>query len=294
MELRRIMFIMVIVGLFASLAVAQEEDPVIGKAGDFVMKKSDFERLMSFNPPERRKALETNPQQKGAILKRIMEHRIISERARKEGFDQTPEIKEQLQYILNDVVAQEYLKKVVLKDVTVTEEEMKKYYQANEKTYTYPAQAKVRHILVKVAPNAAPEEKKKAREKAEALLKRIKDGEDFAKLAGEFSEDPASQKKGGDLGYFSKGRMVKPFEEAAFSLKAGQVSDIVETQFGFHIIKGEDVKEARIRSFDEVKETVRSQLRLKLQKEKTDQFLEKVVKESGMEVYPDKLTGQKK
>jgi peptidyl-prolyl cis-trans isomerase C len=294
MELRRILFIMVIVGLFASLAVAQEEDPVIGKAGDFVMKKSDFERLMSFNPPERRKALEANPQQKGAILKRIMEHRVISERARKEGFDQTPEIKEQLQYILNDVVAQEYLKKVVLKDVTVTEEEMKKYYQANEKTYTYPAQAKVRHILVKVAPNAAPEEKKKAREKAEALLKRIKDGEDFAKLAGEFSEDPASQKKGGDLGYFSKGRMVKPFEEAAFTLKAGQVSDIVETQFGFHIIKGEDVKEARIRSFDEVKETVRSQLRLKLQKEKTDQFLEKVVKESGMEVYPDKLTGQKK
>jgi peptidyl-prolyl cis-trans isomerase C len=294
MQLRGIIRIMAMLGLLVSVAGAQEQDPVLGKVGDFVFKKSDFDRIIGYTPADRQKYLTTNPQQKVTILKRIMEHRAIAERARKEGFDKTPEVKEQLEFLLNDYLAQEYLKKVVLKGVAVTEEEMKKHYQDNEKTYMYPAQAKARHILIKAAPNAPEEEKKKAREKAEGLLKRVKDGEDFAKLAGEFSEDPASQKKGGDLGYFSKGRMVKPFEDAAFALKPGQVSGIVESPFGFHIIKLEDLKEARVRSFEEVKETVKSQIQLKRNREKQEEFLKNIYKEAGVEIHPEKLSEQKK
>jgi peptidyl-prolyl cis-trans isomerase C len=294
MELRKIMFTLAILGLFASLALAQEEDPVLGKAGDFIFRKSDFDRIISYTPAERQKYFTTNPQQKTVILKRIVEHRAIADLAKKEGFDKKTEVKEQLEFLLNDYLAQEYLKKVVLKDIVITEEEIKKHYQENEKTYIYPAQAKARHILIKVAPNAPEEEKKKAKEKAEGLLKKVKDGEDFAKLAGEFSEDQATQKKGGDLGYFSKGRMVKPFEDAAFALKPGQVSEIVESQFGFHIIKLEDLKEARVRSFEEVKEMVKSQIQLKRNKEKQEEFLKNIYKEAGVEIHPEKLQEQKK
>jgi parvulin-like peptidyl-prolyl isomerase len=294
MDLKRVMFVGMVLGLFVLPALAQEQDPILGKVGDVVFKKSDFDRIISYIPPERQKYLQSNPQQKMAILKRILEHRAIAERAKKEEFDKRPEIKEQLEYALNDYLAQEYLKKAVLKEVRVTEEEMRAYYRENEKTYSYPAQVKARHILIKAASNAPEGEKKKAREKAEGLLKRIKEGEDFAKLAEEFSEDAASQKKGGDLGLVSRGRMVKPFEETAFSMKPGQVSEIVETQFGFHIIKVEDVKEARIRPFDEVKEMVKSQLQLKLNKEKQEEFLKSLYKESGVEIYPERLSGEKK
>ena len=294
MELKRVMFAGMVLGLFVLPVLGQEQDPILGKVGDFVFKKSDFDRIISYVPPERQKYLQANPQQKIAILKRILEHRAIAERAKKEEFEKRPDVKEQLEYTLNDTLAQEYLKKAVLKEVPVTEEEMRKVYRENEKTYTYPAQVKARHILIKAAPNAPEGEKKKAREKAEGLLKRIKEGEDFAKLAEEVSEDAASQKKGGDLGLFSKGRMVKPFEDTAFSMRPGQVSEIVETQFGFHIIKVEDFKEVRIRPFDEVKEMVKSQLQLKLNKEKQEEFLKSLYKESGVEIYPERLSGEKK
>jgi peptidyl-prolyl cis-trans isomerase C len=293
MRLKSVLIACMMSGLFVFPVLAQE-DPVLGKVGDFVFKKSDFDRIISYVPPERQKYLQTNPQQKATILKRIIEHRAIAERAKKEGFDKRPEVREQLEYSMNDYLAQEYLKKAVLKDVAVTEEEMRKHYQENEKTYTLAAQAKARHILVKVAPNAPEADKKKAREKAEVLLKRVREGQDFAKVAEESSEDPASQKKGGDLGYFSRGRMVKPFEDVAFSMKPGQVSEIVETQFGFHIIKLEDLKEARIRPFDEVKEMVKSQLTLNLNKGKQEEFLKNLYKEAGIEIHPERLTGQKK
>ena len=293
MKLKSLLFAGMVLGLFVFPVLAQEQDPILGKIGDFVFKKSDFDRIISYVPPERQKYLQTNPQQKATILKRIIEHRAIAERAKKEGFDKRPDIREQLEYSMNDYLAQEYLKKAVLKDVSVKEEELRKHYQENEKTYTFPAQVKARHILIKVASNAPEGDKKKAREKADGLLKRVKEGQDFAKLAEESSEDAASQKKGGDLGYFSRGRMVKPFEDAAFSMKPGQVSEIIETQFGYHIIKVEDVKEARIRPFDEVKETVKSQLTLKLNKDKQEEFMKNLYKEVGIEIHPEKLTGQK-
>ena len=136
--------------------------------------------------------------------------------------------------------------------VKVSDEQIKEYYEEHIDTFKEKKRVKARHILFKLAENASPEEEAKVKQKAEDVLKKAKAGENFAELAKKYSEGPTA-KDGGDLGYFSENQMVKPFEEAAFKLKKGEVSDLVRTSFGYHIIKVEDVKEARTKSLEEVK-----------------------------------------
>jgi peptidyl-prolyl cis-trans isomerase C len=112
-------------------------------------------------------------------------------------------------------------------------------------------QVKARHILIKVAPDASDPDKEAARAKAQGLLDQINNGADFAEIAKQYSEDEASQGQGGELPYFSKGQNVKEFEEAAFSLEPGEISGLVLTQYGFHIIKVEEKKGTINMTYDE-------------------------------------------
>ncbi len=144
--------------------------------------------------------------------------------------------------------------------VDIPEEEIKAYYEVNIDDFVIEEQVKARHILIKVTPDADPEKVGEARKKTEEILARAKKGEDFASLAEQYSEGPTA-KKGGDLGYFPRGRMVKEFEDAAFSLKPGEISPVVRTQFGFHIINLEDIRQERTQSLDEVRKSIESTLR---------------------------------
>jgi peptidyl-prolyl cis-trans isomerase D len=144
--------------------------------------------------------------------------------------------------------------------VTLEEDDLKAYYEDNIDMFTQQKQVKASHILFKTAPEATGEEVKKIEEKATSVLERAKKGEDFAALATEFSED-SSKSKGGDLGYFTEGKMVKEFEDAAFKLEPGQISELVKTNYGFHIIKVEDKKERSVKTYDEVKGQIDTILR---------------------------------
>jgi len=144
--------------------------------------------------------------------------------------------------------------------VDISQEEIKAYYEENIDDFFVQQQVKARHILSKVPPDADSTKVEEARKRAEEILARAKKGEDFASLAEKYSEGPTA-KKGGDLGYFPRGRMAKQFEDAAFSLKPGELSTVVRTQFGFHIIKVEDVKQERTQSLDEVRKSIESTLR---------------------------------
>ena len=126
-------------------------------------------------------------------------------------------------------------------------DEIKKYYEDNRFRYTdLEEQVRARHILLKVDKDAKEEVKAEVRAKIEGILARVRSGEDFADLAREFSEDPGSGKKGGDLGYNPRGRMVPEFDKVMFALKPGDISDVVETQYGFHIIKVEDTRKGNV------------------------------------------------
>jgi peptidyl-prolyl cis-trans isomerase D len=144
--------------------------------------------------------------------------------------------------------------------VTLNDDEIKAYYEYNVETFKELKQVRARHILFKVKEGASEDEEKGVREKAKAVLEEAKKGADFAELAKKHSEDLSNKKQGGDLGYFPSGRMTKPFEDAAFSLKPGEVSDLVRTEFGYHIIKVEEVKEARTKGLDEVRNEISKRL----------------------------------
>jgi peptidyl-prolyl cis-trans isomerase D len=145
------------------------------------------------------------------------------------------------------------------KDVAPGEEAVAQYYQSNIARYSVPEQRQARHILIKAATTASAEEKAASRKQIEEIAAKIKGGADFATLAKESSQD-SSAPQGGDLGLFGRGQMVKPFEDAVFAMKEGQVSDIVETAFGLHLIKLEKIAVGKVQTLAEVKKAIVGQL----------------------------------
>ena len=148
------------------------------------------------------------------------------------------------------------------KNLKISDEEMKKYYEEHKADY-YKDEVKASHILISTVDDNGKElseaKKKEAKKKAEEVLKKAKSGEEFSELAKEYSDDPGSAANGGDLGYFTKGQMVQPFEEAAFSLKSGEISGLVESEYGYHIIKVYDKIDKQL-TFDEVKDEIKKTL----------------------------------
>jgi len=147
---------------------------------------------------------------------------------------------------------QKLLETEVYAQAMVSEKESRIFFENNPQYFKKPEEVKASHILIMVAPDANDEQKLIARNKTEDLQKKIAAGEDFANLAKQYSEGP-SNVKGGDLGYFDRKKMVKPFADAAFDLKPGQVSGIVETRFGFHLIKVMDKKAKSVYAFEDIK-----------------------------------------
>jgi len=144
--------------------------------------------------------------------------------------------------------------------VAVTPAQTQAFYDKNPDQFRQPEQVRASHILISVPGGADAAAKTAAQQKAEGLLKQLKSGGDFAALAKEHSQDPGSAVNGGDLGFFGRGQMVGPFDEAAFTLAAGATSDLVETQFGFHIIRVAEKKAAGLVALDDVRTEVEQYL----------------------------------
>lgn len=151
------------------------------------------------------------------------------------------------------------------KGLTVPEDDLRKYYAENESRYATPAERRASHILVKVDAGADAQAKARAREKAQAILARVKARPDtFADEARQNSDDPGSKAAGGDLDFFGKGAMVKPFEDAAFALKPGEISDIVETDFGFHVIRVTGQRGGEKKPFEAVRGEILAEVKRQL------------------------------
>ena len=172
--------------------------------------------------------------------------------------------------------------------ISVTEEDAKKHYDENLKRFETPEQVRASHILIAVAPtdpNTDPNQAKaKARAKAEDLLKQIKNGADLAELAKAHSTCPSAP-NGGDLGFFPRGQTTPPFEKVAFELAVGQVSDVVETEYGFHIIKVTEHKDAGVVPFEQAKDDIIKQLTLKKQSDFAEEYINSLKAEANI-VFP--------
>ncbi|MBW2091071.1 MAG: peptidylprolyl isomerase [Deltaproteobacteria bacterium] len=176
--------------------------------------------------------------------------------------------------IRKGIVIQKFIEKKFIQRITVPDQEIRGFYDERPDLFKQPEQVRASHILIKVDTQADQSQKAEARDKIEKIKKKLHKGEDFASLAKKFSQCPSAA-KGGDLGYFRRGQMVKSFEEAAFKLKPGETSEIIETRFGYHLIKVIDKKQEGKVSYEKVQKKIESYLKQKKVQKEIKLYIEK-------------------
>lgn len=249
---------------------------------------NEWDSFLNANPQFKQQA--QGPQGEG-IKKEFGQIKLLAERARREGLDQNEATKLRVLLGRSQALARAYVGNLQKNmDKLVTDADVEAYYNEHKDEFE---EVRARHILISTkeagggedeedAKDKKPLTKDEARKKAQSLLDRIRKGEDFAKLASENSDDPGSKTKGGDLDFFAKGIMVKPFDDTAFTLKPGEVSDLVETEFGFHIIKVEERRTADLSD-----PQTRQKITQKLQQEKFEKEIERIASSGSVEVAED-------
>jgi peptidyl-prolyl cis-trans isomerase C len=190
-------------------------------------------------------------------------------------------IKEKLQ---RDLALKKLIEDEVAPKVTVSDSDIRAFYENNPETFKQPERVKASHILIKVDPKADASQKAEAQKKIDSVQAKLQKGEDFGALAKEYSEGPTGP-KGGDLGYFTRGQMVKPFEEAAFAMKPGEVSGMVETRFGYHLIKVTDKTPEGTMPYDDVKERLAEFLKQQKIQEEINVYVKRLEEKSKIERF---------
>ncbi len=174
--------------------------------------------------------------------------------------------------------------------VKITDEDVRNYYQSHPQEFEGEGEIHVRHIFLPLAPDASPEEEAKVRAQGEKILKSLKGGEDFAKVAREVSKGPSAQ-EGGDLGFLKHGTIQKQLEDAAFALKDGQISGLVRAGPGLHVLKVEERRKGGGKSYDEAKEEIRNRLMEEQVGTYRQQYLDELKKQALIEVKIPELRG---
>ncbi len=308
-----------------SLSAAGEKSPSQEKAQDkaavvngSVITQSDLEREMGGT--RRRPSGMGRPQSgsqlleiKRQTLERLIERELLYQESQKKGVkvDEVA-VKEQLDTLkkrfpsdaefkkwmssmnlsatdvrlelMRRTAIQKLIDEELVQKITLSDKDIKTYYDGNPGFFEQPEQVRASHILVKVDPKAESSRKAEARKKIEDIQQKLKKGEDFAVLAKKSSECPSSA-KGGDLGHFGRGQMVKAFEDVAFALELGKVSDIVETKFGYHLIKVVDKKLKGMMSYKDVKDRLGEYLKQEKVKEEVGLYVGKLKEEAKIEKF---------
>lgn len=179
------------------------------------------------------------------------------------------------------------------KVITVSDEESLEYYESHSEYFIQPEQVQASHILITVDDPSDAFQKSEAIRTIEEIKQKLKAGEDFAVLAKEYSQGP-SNTAGGDLGFFQRGQMVKPFEDAAFALQPGEVSDIVETSFGYHLIKVTDRRAKVVIAYESMKDRIDENIKQNKVENEVSIFLEKARAEATIERFPTKVEKKSK
>ena len=263
---------------FAAIAVAQDKpaaaaaDPIIVAAGDVSIRQSEFEGAIKTLPAEYQQYA-TGPGKK-QFAEDYLRMKMLAAEGKKAGLDKDPEILQQLDLMHQNLIAQAQLKRIEA-NIKLSDADLQKVYDANKSQYE---QVKAKHILIAFKGSPAAQAGKpeltedQAKAKAEDLFKQLAGGASFEELAKKESDDTGSGANGGELGEFGPGQMVPEFEKAAFAVKPGELTPVVRTQFGYHIIKVENHSYTPFAQVKPVIEKNERQARLQaaLEKLKTD------------------------
>jgi len=226
---------------------AQDKDPLVAKVNGVEVHQSDLaaaEDEAGQIPP-------MSPEAKQDYLVQFVADMIlVSQAAQDKKFGDSADFKRKLEFARKKLLMEGLLQSAGKE--AITDDAMHKVYDEAVKQIGEEKEVHARHILFR-APAGDEKAGKEAEDKIKAVIVRLKKGEDFAKVAGEVTEDPSGKANGGDLGYFTKDQMVPEFSDTAFKLETGQISEPVKTQFGWHVIKVEDKRTKQAPKFEEVK-----------------------------------------
>ena len=276
----RVVFLIFLVTFAATAAFAAEgveKDPerVLARVEGHEIKEKDVDQLLVSAGSQAAMMYDNEPGRK-MILDDLVAARLLALSAKKQGLDDTSEFKSALDGFITNFLARAAIEKAV-ENVAATDEDCKKFYDENPDQFTTPDEIRARHILF--ADDAV------SADKIALVQEELKKGVSFDALALEHSIDPSAQQGGGDLGFFSRGRMVPEFEEAAFALKEpGEISEPIKSDFGWHIIKLEEKKPSAVTPYDEIKPQIEQYLSNEKKAEKYQEELEALKKEYKVEI----------
>lgn len=292
--MKRVFFVgLFVFGLCLPFAACQQKGEIKGRGGNGgpVVAKIDGQEitLEEFNErlkeyPSLAHSGEIGVEVKKGFLDNLITRELLYQEALRTGIDKEKETADFIEEMKRRVVVDRFFKKEVDEKVSVSAEEVKKFFTENPDEAKSSDEVRASHILLKT------------REEAEMVRKKIKAGSKFEDLAKQYSIDPGSKGRGGDLGYFQKGMMVPEFDTAAFKLKTGEVSDIVETRFGYHLIKVTGRKEGKKKGFEEVSKELEKKLLTKKRKERFDTLVAELKSKAKITINEDilKNTPEKK
>lgn len=250
--------------------------PVLAKINNTEITLADFnERLKEYPSVAHGGTLDIET--KKGFLDNLIVRELLYQESIKKGLDKDKETAEILEEMRKRILVEKFFKKELEENITISEEELKKYYDEHPDEAKAPVEVRASHILLKT------------REEAESVLAKLKAGSKFEDLAKTSSIDTGSKVRGGDLGYFQSGAMVPEFEDAALKLQKGETSGLVETRFGFHIIKVTDKRTGKEKSFDEAKVELEQNLLKKKKKEKFDNLVAGLKSKASITIKEDLL-----
>ncbi len=267
----------------------KKEGKVVAQVDDVTITTGELQEELDKLPPYLKGRVAT-AEGRREFLDNLLTRKALMLEADTLGIENDPQISRQIAEYKERLVLQKLMQDNIPKDPQLSDEEIRKYFDEHTDEFKEGAQVRVRHVLIKSEPGDPDAKKQEARRKAEQVRKRARGGEDFEKLAKQYSEDVGSKNRGGDLGFFPRGRMAKPFEDTAFALsKPNEISDVVETQFGYHVIQYVDRQEPKEKTFDEAKEQIRRRLAPQRQRDSYQTFITNIKDKRKIVVHDDVL-----
>jgi len=266
-----------------ALGACKQKGDVIAKVGGDTITTEDFSERMMAAPPAYQAYINTEPGKK-QFIDLLVREKLVLESAKQAGIDKREEYKSSLEEFKEEqkrqlkdyesgLMMEMYIKEVQENMITASEDEINKYYEEHKEDFTSPVAVTAKHILVPT------------KEEAEIAYDRINKGEPFDKVAQEMSTDKVSAQRGGQIGPFRKGELVKEFEEVVFNLKTGEISEIVETPFGLHIIT--KVSEEKLQPIPE--DVAKAEIKNIIEKTKFDKWFDDAKKKLNVSVDYSKL-----
>jgi len=213
---------------------------------------------------------------KSNVLDQMISEKLLIQEAKNIGLEKDKDVLEQIKKISEQILVQAFLQKEILDKIQVNDGEVEEYYKKNQDKFTEKEQVHLFNILVETE------------EKAQEILTELKTGKDFSEIAKENSIGPSAS-QGGDLGYLSKGTIIPEIEDIVFALEVGELSQVVKTNFGFHVLKITDKKPERVKTLEEVKEDIRQTLLSDKQKEAFDNLIEELKSKVEIQINEEAL-----